>query len=494
MRFLSRSLTGLFLAALTLGLLIAAALIVLRAGEDAPKAGAGRLGQERVFAANVLPFVPQTMSPTLIAYGEIRSEKSLQLRAAASGRVLELGANFADGAEVAQGDLLVQIDPTTATADRDTARAAVNEAKADLALATRTIDIARDDLAAARRQAELREQALERQSEIDTRGLGRAADTETAQLAASSAEQAVLTKRTALSSAEAALDQSRAALAREEIALSQAERDLTDTKISAPFSGRLADTTATQGGLVSANEQVATLIDPTRLEVAFRVSTAQLSRLLDPQGMPIAAPIDVVLPMQDIEIISQATLTRVGAAVEAGASGRLLYARITEGGTGLRPGDFVTLRVQEPALEAVAEIPARALSPQNTVLVLGAEDRLLEAPVEVLRRQGDSVLVRATESSGDLTGREIVAERSPLLGQGLKIRPTRPNAVEAQSAPAAVSTDLVDLAPERREALIAFVEANNRMPVEAKTRVLSQLREPRVPAEVIARLEARMGG
>lgn len=492
MRFLTRSLTGLFLAALTLGLLAAAALTVIRAGEDTAGGPRVRTGQERVFAANVMTFAPQTIAPTLTAYGEVRSEKSLQLRAAATGRVLELGAHFADGAEVARGDLLVQIDPMTATADRDTAQAALLEAQANLALATRTIEIARDDLAAARRQADLRAQALDRQSKIDNRGLGRQVDTEAAQLAASAAEQAVLTKRTAMSSAEAALDQSRAALARQEIALAQAERDLADTTIIAPFNGRLANANATQGGLVSANEQVATLIDPTSLEVAFRVSTAQFSRLLDAQGTPIAAQVDVVLPLQNVELIAKATLTRVGAAVEAGASGRLLYARITQGGTGLRPGDFVTLRLREPALENVADIPARALSPQNTVLVLGEDDRLAEAPVEVLRRQGDSVLVRATAASGALAGREIVAERSPLLGQGLKIRPTRPNMAQAAAAPS--SEDLVDLAPERREALIAFVEANKRMPAEAKARVLAQLKEPRVSAEVIARLEARMGG
>ena len=60
--------------------------------------------------------------------------------------------------------------------------------------------------------------------------------------------------------------EARAALAGQEIALSEAERDLRDTRIIAPFNGRLADIAATEGGLVSANEQVARLIDPAKLE------------------------------------------------------------------------------------------------------------------------------------------------------------------------------------------------------------------------------------
>ncbi len=503
MRFLSRSLTGLFLVALTLGLLFAAGLVIVQARSGGPSGERVRIGEERVFAANVIPINPQTMAPILTAYGEIRSQRELQLRAAATGRVLELGAGFAEGAAVNQGDLLLRIDPASATAARDTAQAALAEAKADLALAERTIEIAADDLAAAERQSALRAQALERQSQIDTRGLGRAADTEAAQLAASTAEQSVLTKRTALSQAEAALDQARAALAGQEIALSEAERDLRDTRIIAPFDGRLADIAASEGGLVSANEQVARLIDPAKLEVAFRVSTAQFTRLIDPKGAPLAVPVEVALPTTDAdagELSASATLIRVGAAVEAGASGRQLFARIEAGGAGLRPGDFVTVRVREPELEAVALLPARAVSAQGTVLVLGDGDRLEEAAVSVLRRQGDTVLVRAPT----LAGREVVAERSPLLGQGIKIRPTRPVSVNgvpgADTAQAestvdsALGQDLVDLDPTRRAALIAFVEASHRMPAEAKARTLAQLREDRVPAAVIARLEARMGG
>ena len=46
----------------------------------------------------------------------------------------------------------------------------------------------------------------------------------------------------------------------------------------------------------------------------------------------------------------------------------------------------------------------------------------------------------------------------------------------------------------RRARLIAFVEASERMPPEAKERVLAQLRGAKVPARVVARLESRMGG
>ena len=98
------------------------------------------------------------------------------------------------------------------------------------------------------------------------------------------------------------------------------------------------------------------------------------------------------------------------------------------------------------------------------------------------------VLVRAR----GLAGREVVAERSPLLGAGIKVRPIR----RAEGGEILVEAPPEDIAldPEKRAALIAFVEGNTRMPAEAKERILSQLSQEKVPAALVTRLQGRMGG
>jgi hypothetical protein len=118
-------------------------------------------------------------------------------------------------------------------------------------------------------------------------------------------------------------------------------------------------------------------------------------------------------------------------------------------------------------------------------LVLGEEDRLETAEVRVLRRQGDDVIVRASA----LEGREVVAERTPVLGAGIKINPLRKGA-----APVVEEPEMVTLTPERRAKLIAAVENNKRMPQQARERILAQLAKEQVPAAMIERLERRLGG
>ena len=53
---------------------------------------------------------------------------------------------------------------------------------------------------------------------------------------------------------------------------------------------------------------------------------------------------------------------------------------------------------------------------------------------------------------------------------------------------------MIALDPDRRAKLVAFVEGNKRMPPEAKERVLAALQQEKVPAQMVARIESRMGG
>jgi multidrug resistance efflux pump len=486
MRFLRNSLIGVFLLSLTAGLFALAGQIVYGALEtrwstEAPRPPA----RERVVAVNVMTLEPTSVSPVLETFGEVRSRRTLDLRAASGGTVLWVADSFEDGGTVTAGQLLAQVDPADAQSALDVARAGLSEAEANLRDAERTILLARDELASAEEQARLRARALERQRDLLSRGVGTEAAVETAELALSAAAQAVLARRQAVAQAETRIDQARTALERQRIALAEAERRLADTEVTAQFAGVLSDVSVVAGGLVSPNERLAQIIDPAALEVMFRVSTSQYSRLLDEEGRLMGHPVTVALDVMGADIVATGTISRESAAVGAGQTGRQIFARL-DSAAGFRPGDFVRVMIEEEPLEGVAVLPAAAVDPSGQVLVVGEEERLAEASVELLRRQGNDVIVRAV----DLYGREIVAERSPLLGAGIRVRPIRP---EAQAA-APAEPEMVELDPERRARLVAFIEANQFMPADAKARVLAQLEQDLVPAQVVERIESRMGG
>lgn len=483
MRFLRRSLTGVFMLAVTLALIAWAGEMVRSAlvarMDEQPRSFPQR---ERVLAVNVVTLEPQRIVPELTVFGELRSQRTVDLRSATGGTVLDASEALVEGGTVEQGQLLLRIDPVEAQAALDRVRADLQDALAEGRDAERALILAEDELAAARAQASLREQALARARDLETRGVGTAAAVETAELAASSAQASVLTRRQAMASAQARIDQATTRLARAEISVAEAERAVADTEVFAAFDGTLADVTVSRGGRVTANERFAQLVDPARLEVSFRVSTSQYARLLNDSGALIKASVVVSLDVSGVNLRAMGRITREGATVGEGQTGRLLFAQL-EAAPGFRPGDFVTVRINEPALDDVALVPATAVAADQTVLVLGDEDRLNIAEITLLRRQGDDVIIGV----GDNAGATIVAERSPLLGAGIRVRPIRPGGAAAAPEP-----EMIALDAERRARLIAFV-SEGRMPEDVKARIIGQLEEDEVSSETVTRLEARMG-
>ncbi len=433
MRFVQRSLMGLFLLAVTLGLLALAAgsirdtVAKRMARETRPVAA-----RERVFSVNVGLAERVTAEPVISTFGEIRSRRTLDLRSPISGTIIALSPHYVEGGQVSRGDLLVRLDPADAQSALALTETEGREAEAELREAQAAMLLAGDELAAAVAQAELRATALDRQKNLVARGVGTEAAVETAALAHSAAEQATLAKRQALAQSEARVNRARTALDRHAINLDEARRRLENTEIYAEFDGILSGVTVVEGGLLGTNEKIGRLIDPTALEVAFRVSNTQFARLVEANAGAAKGKVRVELDILGEDVVTEGTIERVSGEVGAGQPGRQIFAILPASASAkLRPGDFVTVEVREPSLEGVAVLPATAVDSAGNVLLIGENDRLEELNVTVLRRQGDTVLVRAM----GLFGREYVDARSPLLGAGIRVKPVRKEGTEVPAAP-----------------------------------------------------------
>lgn len=485
MRFLLRGLTGLLLMSVTIGLLAFAVVTLQPEPEgDAPQRF-GRPGGERSFTVPVETVTLTQATPVITTFGTVDSARILELRAPQGGPLIALSPAFRDGGEVAEGDLLLRIDPAEAQASRDRAAAERQDAEATLVERGSGLTLAADELTAAIAQRDLRARALTRQQDLRARGVGTEATVEAAELVLSQADQTVLTRRQALLSAEASVPRAQIALDRAEIALREAERALAETEITAPFAGILTNTSAVLGRRVSSNEQLGLLIDRNALEVAFRVTNAEFSRLVTRDGTLRTDRAYVTLELDDVPFTAPARIERTGVATGDGETGRQLFALLEPiAARVMRPGDFVTVTVDEPTLNDVAVMPATALTADGRVLTLNDDGRLEETAVNILRRQGDDVIVR-----GIAPGLQYVVERQPQLGPGIRVTPLV-NEGETAEAP---QPETVNLDETRRAALRAFVEENTRMPAQAKQRLLAALDQPEVPVEMVNRLEQRMG-
>ncbi|MEM9270285.1 MAG: hypothetical protein AAGA78_15280, partial [Pseudomonadota bacterium] len=126
-----------------------------------------------------------------------------------------------------------------------------------------------------------------------------------------------------------------------------------------------------------------------------------------------------------------------------------------------------------------------ALEPERRARLIAAVEANTRMPKEAKER----VLGRLAQDEVPLS---LVERLEARMGGG-SARPSA-EAPATSDTQTLAATDTITLDEPRKAKLIAFVEANTRMPAEAKTRILAQLSTGTAPKDLVERLESRMGG
>ncbi len=495
MRFFFRAIIGFFLFGLVLSFLGVAVISVNDALKTrAEKNSKNRFAKERTYNAYVDKLKSSKFVPKITAYGEAKSWRSLELRTASSGRLIFLAESFREGGQIQKNDLLFKIDPSQAEDLFEFAKVNLAEAKAELKEANLALVLVIDDRNAAKQQLKLRESALTRQKSLKTSGIVTKTSVENAELLLSNAQQILVGRENALAQGRFRIEKASVALERAKISFEQAKRQLKETEYRAPFSGIISKVSVAPGRLLNRNEQLGVLIDPKAIEVEFQVSNQEFSRLVDSNGDILRLPIKVKLELNNLSIERSGLIQRSGGEVVQGASGRQIFASL-DGlrGSGIRPGDFLLVEIEESELSGVAIIPSSSADSNGNIFLVGKEDRLEEYKSEILRRQGDFIILENVPF-----GREYVSQRAPQLDVGLRINPIRidekSNSISSLEKPDKSEEKLVAITKEQREKLIEFVNNNKRIPKDVRKGIIAQLQREKVSSKLVSRFEKRMEG
>jgi len=305
---------------------------------------------------------------------------------------------FIEGADIKEGDLLYQIDPTPYQAACDQAKAALSTAQANVATAEANVVMAEANLPAVRSRAE-RLKGL-----VAIRAVGQQ-DYDDAAAALQQAEANLLVRKTAVETSRASVEVSRTAL-------ESARINLSYTPIKAPISGRIGKSDITVGAMVTAYQPVPLAViqqlDPIYVDVTQ--ASAELLRLRK--------------ELESGNLKGGASRRRVQVLLEDGTpyplSGTLQFQDVsvdpTTGSITLRmvfanpkhillPGMFVRAIVEEGANENALLIPQQSVSrdPKGNpiAMVVTAAGKVELRPIELDRALGNRWLVRKGLAPGE---------------------------------------------------------------------------------------------
>lgn len=319
-------------------------------------------------AAEVVSPVRQAMQGRVEFSGPLVAPSTAVVRAKASGTLLNLAV--AEGSRVRAGQVLGRVELADLGSRMDERAAMLESARATLAQAERT---------------QAQNERLAAQQFISPAALD-------------SARAAVATARAQLDAAQAALNTTRVALR--------------DGALVAPINGIVAKRHVLPGEKLAVEQQVLTIVDLARLELAGTVGTHEVARLAAGMGVQIA--------VEGTSKPVAGRIARIAPAAEAGTRAIGVTIELPNADEALRAGQYalatVTLADDTPRMT----LPASAVgstSGQNHVWVI-ADGKLQRRAVMLGRQDEREGRVEITE--GLTPAAQVLAARFDNLREGAR--------------------------------------------------------------------------
>ena len=357
------------------------------------------------------------VQPDLRLYGEIVAGREVDLRALVPGEVVMVANSFVDGGSVTQGDMIIEIDHFEYQAKFDELSAKIKEAYARLQeiksrKAAFGLTLKRDqEIVNLLRRNVKRMQALSGKGTVSDKRL------DTARMELTKQQKTAEIRQSDIVAEITHIKQQEAVIKRLNVGLRRAKRDLQRVKLTAPFDGILADVQVQVGKRLGANDSVAKLIDPSRLEARFTLTDRQYGRIMS-EGSLAGRPAKITWQVGGQSYNFNGRLDRVGARIDSASGGVQVFARLDgiDLKTPVRPGAFVIIIVPDRTYLTVARMPESALYNGNTVYVI-QDKRLVKRKVELVARIDNDILLRGEINMGD----RVVTTKFSEIGPGQKV-------------------------------------------------------------------------
>lgn len=383
----------------------------------------------------VMTLSPQRLPLQLVGYGAVKAKHKVSLAPQISGRVARVNPAFEVGRFVRKGTVLAEIEPEDYQIRVTTAKARIDQAKAEVERLAQTKENLRHEIEVQTSMVDLALAESNRTEEAYHEN--KAAVTlnvrDAARIAYLRLRATLVDLQNQLALIPQQLLQAEAQLAQRQAEWEQAKLDLERTRIVAPFDARVMAKDVEVGQFVTTFPLtgVATLADTQRYEIPVMVEPEQMTKL---GAVPEQVlPPDVKLPpgaaqgaLAEIRWLAhggkftwKGRLARIGM-MDEGTSTIPLYVEVEEPWTSLKPGEhppliigaYCQVRIEGRAIEEALAIPERALHEDQQVYLL-KDGKLEIRTVTVRYRQDDLVVIGSGLNAGDRVVTSPIAFPTP---------------------------------------------------------------------------------
>ncbi len=366
--------------------------------------------EEQTWQVAVLSVNPSSLSPTITLYGRVESPRTTTLRTPSqslniNAKVIEVAV--LEGETVKKGKVLIRLEDSDSRLNIKQRKADIIEIKAQIQLEKHTHANNITALSHETSLLKLMQTSVKRLHQLNKQRVSSQSALDEAQQAVERQMLAVINRRLAIKNHKSRLTQLQAKQTRAIAQRDLAYLELGRTKITAPFSGMIADVTVAVGERVRSGDILLSLYDNTALEVRAQIPSRY-------QDMVVGGELlQAQVHKKDILL----ELNRVSGQINPDSGGIDGLFSVKNGA--LRLGEFLSLSLTLPKQSRVVALPFEAVYRLNHIYKL-VEGRMKAIQIERIGKIGQSqILVRSSDLQ---KGDQVIITQLPNAMDGLKVQ------------------------------------------------------------------------
>lgn len=314
----------------------------------------------------------ETLALSILSHGEAQPEKELSLKNLVEGEIIYVSPQFVSGGHFNKGDLLIKIDP-------EKYQLTVVQKQAKVALAEQNI---------ARAEAQSRAAT----TELEALGRVQASD---------------------LAKGIPQLAHAKSALKAAEAELLLAKRELRQTNIYAPFTGKVVSENITEGFFATRNQTLAAIFSTDIAEIKLALTLAELATL----GIPVdfiseyqasPYPVSIHSDLVDQSHHWEGKIVRTEGIINPRTRTIIAVAQVIKpyaqrsNSMPLTKGLFVNATITGQKIERVTRLPINTLRSNKKIWRVNAENMLEVLDAHIIQRKHREVLVKNIPNNSEI--------------------------------------------------------------------------------------------
>jgi len=332
-------------------------------------------------------------------YGEIVSDRILNIKYRENGKIIKIGKNIKNGEYINKGDLIFKVDSfyiENEIEEKITSRKILfyNLKKINFQISSN--ELKQKEIIV---QRDIIKNQLDRRTAVKSQAFSDNSIDEL-RLSLSLKEQSLIDNIELINILNIELETLNTEIDKIQIIIDKLNNDLEETTVSAPFSGHISNLNIEVGKEITSNDNLAVLSDTDNLEAKFFIGGSDYFKLTQFKNNGLEEVVNIKWVIGNKSYKTKGKISRIDGLINKEIAGINIYAKIDKSLPKIPLGAFIEINLISNTPSDAIIVPSSSIF-QNKYIYLVRNQKLIKREIIVISEEREGIIIKDNNLSGN---------------------------------------------------------------------------------------------